>query len=254
MIDTHCHLDYLEDPASARFELGLSAMICVGANVQHAQNALRLAEQYPEVYASVGLHPTDAAQEDSSDTRAELELLSSRPKVVAIGETGLDDYWAHDQLEAQRSAFEWQLDLARRRDLPVIVHTRDAAGGERASLGCAEIIAASHWNKGILHCCNGHAGLLRAALNAGWYVSFAGNLTYKNAHTIQEAARFVPLERLLVETDAPFLAPVPRRGKPNRPGYVRYTLQFLAELRGVSENDLEEQTDANARRVYHLTH
>ncbi|TSA86386.1 TatD family deoxyribonuclease [Deinococcus detaillensis] len=252
MIDTHCHLDYLEDPASARFELGLSAMICVGANVQHARSALALADQYPEVWASVGLHPTDVAQEDTPQTRAELEMFSSRPKVVAIGETGLDDYWVHDQLEVQRSAFEWQLDLARRRDLPVIVHTRDAAGGERASLGCAEIIAASGWNKGILHCCNGHAGLLRAALDAGWHVSFAGNLTYKNAHAIQEAACYVPIERLLVETDAPFLAPVPKRGKPNRPGYVRYTLQFLAKLRGLSEEVVQQQTDANARSVYRL--
>ncbi len=252
MIDTHCHLDYLDDPASARGELGLSAMICVGANVEHARNALALADQYPDVYASVGLHPTDVAAEDSPQTRAELEALSSHPRVVAIGETGLDDYWAHDQLEVQRSAFAWQLDLGRQRDLPVIVHTRDAPGGERASLGCAEMIRAAGWPRGILHCCNGHAGLLRAALDTGWYVSFAGNLTYKSAQTIQEAARFVPPDRLLVETDAPFLAPVPKRGKPNRPGYVRYTLQFLAALRGLSELEAEALTDANARAVYRL--
>ncbi|GAA4004971.1 TatD family hydrolase [Deinococcus rubellus] len=252
MIDTHCHLDYLDDPASARGELGLSAMICVGANVEHAHNALALADNYPDVYASVGLHPTDVAAEDSPQTRAELEVLSSRPRVVAIGETGLDDYWAHDQLVVQRAAFEWQLDLGRRRDLPVIVHTRDAPGGERASLGCAEIIRAADWPRGILHCCNGHAGLLRAALDAGWSVSFAGNLTYKSAQTIQEAARFVPPDRLLIETDAPFLAPVPKRGKPNRPGYVRYTLQFLAALRGLDESEAEALTDANARTVYRL--
>ena len=252
MINTHCHLDYLDDPSSARFELGLSALVCVGANVEHARQALKLAEQYPEVYASVGLHPTDVAEHDRAETRAELEALSLHPRVVAIGETGLDDYWAHDQLEVQRDAFFWQLDLGRRRDLPVIVHTRDAALGERASLGCAAVIREAGWTKGILHCCNGHAGLLRTALDLGWHVSFAGNLTYKNAHAIQEAARAVPAERLLVETDAPFLAPVPKRGQPNRPGYVRYTLQFLAQLRGVSEAELERQTDANARAVYSL--
>ncbi|AWN22250.1 TatD family deoxyribonuclease [Deinococcus irradiatisoli] len=252
MIDTHCHLDYLDDPASALGELGLSALVCIGADPQHARSALALAEKYPEVYASVGLHPTEVAQQDTPETRAELEALSLHGRVVAIGESGLDDYWDHDQLPAQRRAFEWQLDLGRRRDLPVVVHTRDAAGGERASLGCAEVIRDVGWTKGILHCCNGHAGLMRAALDLGWYVSFAGNLTYKTAQAIQEAARFVPAGRLLVETDAPFLAPVPKRGKPNRPGYVRYTLQFLAELRGLSESEMEQLTDANARAVYRL--
>ena len=252
MIDTHCHLDELEDPASALGELGLTALVCIGADVTHARNAIALAETYPEVLASVGLHPTEVAGQDQPQTRAELEQLSLNPRVVAIGETGLDDYWAHDQLEVQQAAFEWQLDLGRRRNLPVIVHTRDAPGGERASLGCAEIIRASQWPQGILHCCNGHAGLLRTALDSGWYISFAGNLTYKNAQAIQEAARYTPAERLLLETDAPFLAPVPKRGKPNRPGYVRYTLQFLARLRGLSEEELESLTDANARAVYAL--
>ncbi len=252
MIDTHCHLDMLEDPASALGELGLTQLVSIGASVQHAHNAIALAEGHPEVFASVGLHPTDVKDSDSPETRAELEALSLHPRVVAIGESGLDDYWAHDQLGVQREAFLWQLDLGRRRDLPVIVHTRDAPGGERASQGCAEIIKEANWTRGILHCCNGHAGLLRAALDLGWSVSFAGNLTYKNAHAIQEAARFVPMDRLLVETDAPFLAPVPRRGKPNRPGYVRYTLQFLAALRGLSEQEAEAITDANARAVYRL--
>ncbi|WP_420597314.1 TatD family hydrolase [Deinococcus sp.] len=252
MFDTHCHLDYLDDPASALGELGLDGLVCVGANVEHAHKALALAESLPGVYASVGLHPTDVTEHDSPQTRAELEALSLRPGVVAIGETGLDDYWAQDQLPAQRDAFAWQLDLGVRRGLPVIVHTRDAPDTERASLGCAEMIREAEAASGILHCCNGHARLLRAALDAGWYVSFAGNLTYKNAHSIQEAARYVPAERLLIETDAPFLAPVPKRGKPNRPGYVRYTLQFLAQLRGVSEAELEAMTDANARAVYAL--
>jgi TatD DNase family protein len=252
MIDTHCHLDMLDDPAAAIGELGLTALVSIGASVEHARNVIALAETYPEVFASVGLHPTDVAESDSPQTRAELEALSLHPRVVAIGESGLDDYWAHDQLDAQREAFLWQLGLGRRRDLPVIVHTRDAPGSERASQGCLEVIRAAGWTRGILHCCNGHAGLLRVALDLGWHVSFAGNLTYKNAHAIQEAARFVPQDRLLIETDAPFLAPVPKRGKPNRPGYVRFTLQYLAGLRGWSEPEAEALTDANARAVYRL--
>lgn len=250
MIDTHCHLDYLEDPQSARGELGLSAMVCIGANVEHARNAIALAEQFDDVWATVGLHPTDVAEHDSPEARAELERLSLHPRVVGVGETGLDDYWKSDEADVQRAAFEWQIDLARRRELPVIIHTRDAQGQERASLECARIIREAGYGRGIVHCCNGHQGLLEAALEAGWYISFAGNLTYKTAQPIQEAARLVPAERLLVETDAPFLAPVPKRGKPNRPGYTRYTLEFLANLRGVSSEEMEAVTDANARRVY----
>lgn len=252
MFDSHCHLDYLEDPASALGELGLTALVCIGADPKHAKSAISLAETFPEVWATVGLHPTETAQ-DRPDVRAELEALARHPKVVGIGESGLDDYWDAGERPAQLSAFEWQLDLARRLDKPIIVHTRDAAGGEGASLGCAEVIRAGGWPRGILHCCNGHPGLLEAGLEAGFHVSFAGNLTYKNARAIQEAARLVPLERLLVETDAPFLAPVPMRGKPNRPGYVRHTLRFLAGLRGLEEAELEAITDRNARVVYGLS-
>ncbi len=251
MIDTHCHLDYLDDPASALGELGLSALVCIGADPDHAQAALRLAEALPEVYATVGLHPTEA-QRDSAAVRAELEAMARHPKVVGVGESGLDDYWDATRRPAQLAAFEWQVDLARRLHKPIVVHTRDAAHEEGASVGCADVIRAGGWPRGILHCCNGHTGLLEAALEAGFFVSFAGNLTYKSAHAIQAAARVVPAERLLVETDAPFLAPVPLRGKPNRPGYVRHTLRFLADLRGVPEADMEAVTDANARAVYGL--
>ncbi|WP_043816841.1 TatD family hydrolase [Deinococcus maricopensis] len=252
MFDTHCHLDYLDDPASARAELGLTGMVCIGADPQHARNAIALAEAYADVYATVGLHPTDAKAQDNAETRALIESMSGHARVVGIGETGLDDYWHDDERAEQRAAFAWQLDLARRRDLPVVIHTRDKAGTETASLGCIEELRNAGWRRGILHCCNGHVGLLEAALELGFHVGFAGNVTYKNAREIQAAAQVVPLDRLLLETDAPFLAPVPKRGKPNRPGYVRYTLQFIAGLRGLEEAELERLTDENARRVYGL--
>lgn len=252
VIDTHCHLDYLENPASARFELGLQVMVCIGADPEHARNAIQLAETYPEVYATVGLHPTEAAEQDGPELRIELEALSRHPRVVAVGESGLDDHWNAHQRPAQAAAFEWQLDLARRRTLPVIIHTRDQAGNDSASRGCADLLRAAGWHRGILHCCNGHLGLLETGLELGFHVGFAGNVTYKNAPDIQEAARLVPLDRLLIETDAPFLAPVPKRGQQNRPGYARYTLRFIAELRGMSESELEAATDTNARRVYGL--
>ncbi|WP_019011385.1 TatD family hydrolase [Deinococcus aquatilis] len=251
MIDTHCHLDYLEDPASARGELGLTGMVCIGASAQHARNAVQLAETLPGVWATVGIHPTDTA-EDSPEVRAELELLAQHPRVVGIGESGLDDYWDETQRAAQVSAFEWQLDLARRVGKPLVIHTRDKAGAESAHLGVMDVLSAWPDVPVILHCFSGHAGLLKFGLDRGphTYFGFAGNTTYKTAHEIQAAAQTVPLGRLLLETDAPFLAPVPKRGKPNRPGYVRHTLEFIAALRGLDPDELERTADANAERVY----
>ncbi|WP_027481499.1 TatD family hydrolase [Deinococcus pimensis] len=251
MIDTHCHLDYLDDPDSARGELGLTAMVCIGADVEHARNAVALAERFGDVYATVGLHPTEAGS-DSADLRAEIERLSLHPRVVGIGESGVDYYWDAATPRAQREALAWQLDLSRRRDLPIVIHTRDKAGQDGAARDCAAQLTEAGWGRGILHCFSGHAGLLRAGLDLGFHVSFAGNVTYRNAHEIREAARFVPRDRILVETDAPFLAPVPNRGKPNRPGYVRHTLRFLADLLGMPEEEFEAVTDANARAVYRL--
>ncbi|WP_272976912.1 TatD family hydrolase [Deinococcus geothermalis] len=251
MIDTHCHLDYLDDPASARGELGLSGMVCIGASLEHARNAVALAEQFPDVWATVGLHPTDTA-EDGPQLRAELEVLAQHPRVVGIGESGLDDYWDDTRRAAQVSAFEWQLELARRTDKPLVIHVRDKAGQDSAQRGVMEILKSWPDVPVILHCFSGHPGLLAYGLERGAYFGFAGNTTYKNAQAIQQAARQVPQDRLLVETDAPFLAPVPKRGQPNRPGYVRYTLDFIAALRGVEAAVLEQVTDANARRVYRL--
>lgn len=253
MIDTHCHLDYLDDPAAARGELDLDGMVCVGASPQHARNAVALAERFGDVWATAGLHPTDAA-EDSPAARAELEVLARHPRVVAIGESGLDDYWNDTQRPAQQAVFEWQLDLARRTGKPLIIHVRDKAGQESAHRGVMDTLAAWPDVPVILHCFSGHAGLLKFGLERGAYFGFAGNVTYKNAAEIQAAARAVPQDRLLLETDAPFLAPVPKRGKPNRPGYVRHTLEFVAGLRGMDPAELERVTDAGARRVYGLDH
>lgn len=251
MIDTHCHLDFLDDPASARGELGLTGLVCIGASPEHARNAVALAEQFPDVWATVGLHPTSSG-EDSPDVRTDLEALALHPRVVGIGESGLDDYWDDTRRAAQRSAFEWQLDLAARVGKPLVIHVRDKAGQDSAHRGVMDVLAAWPDLPVILHCFAGHPELLRCGVERGAYFGFAGNTTYKNAREIQEAARAVPLDHLLLETDAPFLAPVPRRGKPNRPGYVRHTLEFVAALRGLEAGELERVTDANARRVYRL--
>lgn len=251
MFDTHCHLDYLENPAEARGELGLTGMVCIGASVQHAQNAIALAEQFPDVWATVGLHPTDTA-EDTAENRAQLERLALHPRVVGIGESGLDDYWDDTKRAEQQSAFEWQLDLAQRLYKPLVIHVRDKQNHSRAQEATIDILRGWEEVQIILHCFSGHAGLLRYGLERGAYFGFAGNTTYKSAKEIQEAAKSVPLEQLLLETDAPFLAPVPHRGKKNRPGYVRHTLEFIAALRGIHPSELETATDANAYRVYQI--
>ncbi|GGJ21340.1 TatD family hydrolase [Deinococcus roseus] len=251
MIDTHCHLDYLEDPLQALNELGLTHVVAIGADPEHARKVIALSEQDARISTVVGLHPTDALQ-DTPEVRTDLEELGRHPSVVGVGETGLDYYWDAAPKEVQIAAFEWQLDWARRTSRPVIIHTRDKQNREQASLDCAEVLKNAGWNQGILHCCNGHMGLIEAGLELGFHVSFAGNVTYKNAHELREAAKAVPLDRILVETDAPFLAPMPHRGKSNRPGYTRYTLQFLAELLDLSEAAFEQITVQNARRVYQI--
>ncbi|GAA5501180.1 D-aminoacyl-tRNA deacylase [Deinococcus xinjiangensis] len=251
MFDTHTHLDYIDDPASARGELGLTGMVCIGASLTHAQNAVALAERFDDVWATVGLHPTDTS-EDSPATRAGIEALLSHPRVVGIGESGLDDYWDDTQREAQRAAFEWQLGLARQTGKPLVIHTRDKQNQTSAHRGVIDVLQDWPDVTVILHCFSGLPELLEFGLSRAQntYFSFAGNVTYKNALEVQAAAKAVPLERLLVETDAPFLAPVPHRGKKNRPAYVRHTLNFVAGLRGLDADDLERVTDENARRVY----
>lgn len=248
MIDTHCHLDYLNEPELDIREL--TALIAIGADPEHAQAALALSEQYENVYSVIGLHPTDT-ERDSPEIREQLEKWSDHPKVVGIGETGLDDHWKVPRPQ-QWSAFEWQLDWAKRRNLPIVIHTRDAPGQEKASLDCADILKNANWTKGVLHCCNGHVGLIETGLGLGFYISFAGNLTYKNAKDIQSAAQYIPINRILLETDAPFLTPMPHRGKPNRPIHIRHTLNFLAHLRSSDPHELERMVDENARRAFGL--
>lgn len=257
MIDTHTHLDYLDDAVAAISEVDhsgarLKAMICIGASLEHARNAIALAEQHPSVWATVGLHPTDAEQ-DSPETRQQLTELAAYSRVVGIGESGLDDYWDETQRPAQLAAFEWQCQLAAQTGKPLVIHTRDKPGHNSAHTGVREVLA--NWPKltVIFHCFSGDLELLRFGLERpNSYFGFGGNTTYKKAHEIQEAACQVPLERLLFETDAPFLAPVPKRGKKNRPSYVRYTLEFVANLRQLPASQLEQISDENAIRAYQL--
>ena len=251
MIDTHCHLDRVPDLAHA-LDTSLAALVTIGTDPERSRTAVGLAQAHERVFASVGLHPSDAERCDEPGVRESIEALVGESGVVAIGESGFDTYWDADALPKQRRSFAWQVELARAHDLPLVLHVRDADGRDDASRCAAEMLVEHGWGRGILHCCNGHEGLIETGLALGWYVSFAGNLTYPKATRVHAAARTVPQERLLVETDAPFLAPVPHRGKRNLPAYVAFTAQALATLRGVDPAALEAVLDANARCCYGL--
>ena len=250
MIDTHCHLDAVPDPYLSAAQL--EAIVAIGFNVDRARACLALARDIPNVYATVGLHPCDAAL-FSPAVRADLEQLALEAKVVGIGESGVDYYWDSSTKAVQLESLEWQLDLARRLDKPIIIHCRDKDGSRSAFADCAAALRNAGWHRGILHCFAGDANLLETGLALGFHVSFAGNLTYKNAQVIRGSALRVPLERLLIETDAPYLSPVPKRGKPNRPEYVHYTLEVLAGLRDLPLETMELITSQNARAVYGIT-
>lgn len=251
MTDTHCHLDYCDDPEQAA-RADLSAIVSIGTTLERCKRTLQLAEQLGHVWAAVGIHPNDVEEAAEPLIREQIEALARHPKVVAIGETGIDTYWDKHPVKAQRESFVWQADLAKRLGKPLILHVRDKQGQEDASLEAARLITEAAHPQGILHCFNGHEGLLEAGLSLGWFVSFAGNLTYKNAKVIQAAAQRAPQDRLLVETDSPYLTPQAKRGQRNVPANVRLTATFLAELRGEPFADIEVATDANAKRVYGL--
>lgn len=251
MIDSHCHLDRCEDPGLAA-DSALAAMVTVGTDLARSRAALAAAESHPNVYASVGVHPNDASAAADAATREGIEALAAHPLVVAIGETGFDRYWDDETPQAQAAAFEWQADLARRTNKALILHVRDKQGATAANDAAREAILEAGHRRGVLHCFSGNEGLLAAGLELGWLISFAGNLTYKSAENLRALARQIPADRLLVETDAPYLAPMPHRGKRNLPAWVRYTAEVLAEVRGVPLSELEPVLDANAERLFGL--
>lgn len=251
MIDTHCHLDRCHDLELA-LDNDLRALVTVGTDLERSRTAVALAEREPRVFAVVGVHPNEASRADDPEVRSGIEELALHPRVVAVGETGFDDHWRQETIEVQRRAFDWHARLALETDKPLVLHVRDRQGGEDASRAAERALRETPGVRGVLHCFGGDAALLAAGLELGWMVSFAGNLTYKSAARLREAAVAVPRDRLLVETDAPFLAPVPQRGKRNLPGWVTHTAQRLAEIVGEATDALEATLDANAGRFYRL--
>lgn len=249
MIDSHCHLDRCGEGAA---DNDLTAMVTVGTDPERCREAVATAEADPRVWAAVGIHPNEASRVADPEVRAAIEALADHPRVVAIGETGFDTHWDAESLEAQQASFDWHAELAASSGKPLILHVRDAQGREDASVAAAEALRGAEGCHGILHCFGGHADLLRVGLDLGWMVSFAGNVTFKNAEALRRSAASVPEDRLMVETDSPFLAPVPMRGRPNRPAYVAHTARVLADVRHREPGAMEAVLDANAARVYGL--
>jgi TatD DNase family protein len=253
VIDSHCHLDFPDFAAELPAVLdrarqaGVVTMICIGSgkDLAPARNAVTLAAQEPDVFASVGIHPHDVAAM-TEETWAALDELARAPRVVGIGETGLDFYYDHSPRDAQRAAFRRFVALARAVRRPVICHIRDAH--EEAAALLAEEKASEVG--GVIHCFTGGPADARRYLDLGLHLSLSGILTFKNAQPIRDAAVAAPLDRLMVETDAPYLAPIPHRGKRNEPAFVTHTLAHLAQIRGISVEEAAAATTSNARRLF----
>jgi TatD DNase family protein len=245
MIDTHAHLD----PSSAEEVLararaaGVDRVVTVATSIDGARSALGLADVDPGVFAALGIHPHNAASPDAGRLDELRELLGS-PRAVAVGETGLDYFRDYAPRDAQQRLFEGQLELAAELGKPVVIHTRAADDDTLATLNRFD-------GRVILHCFSSPR-LLEPALERGWYVSFAGNVTYPKAPELRAAARLVPADRLLAETDSPYLAPQPVRGRTNEPAYVVHTLAALAQARGEDADELAARIDANAAAAFNL--
>jgi TatD DNase family protein len=261
-VDSHAHLDG-ERFAADRDEVlarartaGVNTIVAIGTGDGPGtlDCGLKLAEKYESVYATIGIHPHEAKLATDADFR-ELEQLAKRPKVVAWGEIGLDYFYDHSPRQTQQQVFLRQFELAKAAELPIVIHCRPSQDREDAWEDCLRLLQ-EHWAAsglgGVLHCFTGTWAQARQALDMGFMISFAGNVTFPKAQQIRDAARQVPLDRMLIETDSPFLAPAPHRGKRNEPAFVVETARQLGELRGLSREAIGERTARNFYRFFSL--
>ncbi|HEY4460500.1 MAG TPA: TatD family hydrolase [Pseudonocardiaceae bacterium] len=256
VVDAHTHLDAsgAKDPESVKAMVdraesaGVTRVVTVADDIASARWAAQAATWDARVFAAVAVHPT-RTKAFADSAKHTLKELARQPRVVAIGETGLDYYWDYSPPDVQQAAFRWHIELAKQVGKPLMIHDRDAHDDVLSILdeeGAPETV--------VFHCFSGDADMARRCVDAGYVLSFAGPVTFRNAVPLQEAARIVPAEQLLVETDAPFLTPHPFRGRPNEPYCAAYTVRALAELRGVDVLDLATTVERNAERVFGLGH
>jgi len=251
-VDSHCHLDHFEGEDQVRVvrravEAGVSHMVTIGTRVAQAESVKAIAERYPEVWGTVGVHPHNAG-EAPMPTVAELVALADHPRIIGLGESGLDFFYDKAPRDAQREGFRRHIRAAREAGLPLVIHAREA-DAEIAGI-LAEERAAGGGFAFLLHCFTSGPELARQAVAMGGYISFSGILTFPRSQELRDLARDLPEERLLVETDSPYLAPVPHRGKPCEPGFTALTGAVLAAARGVEAARLADITTANFRRLF----
>ena len=253
LVDSHCHLDRLKldnyngdlskaiDAATAR---GIEQLLCVGISINNREAVVRIAEQFPQVVCSVGVHPLDV--KEGLATGENLVDWANHKKVVALGETGLDYYYSEEDKTLQQESFIIHLEASKQVRLPVIVHTRDAREDT------LELIKAygSEESAGVLHCFTENWDMAKRAIDMNYMISISGIVTFKNANELRDVVKKIPLDRLLVETDSPYLAPVPYRGKSNEPQYVREVAEYIAELKNISLDELACKTTNNFYRLF----
>jgi TatD DNase family protein len=253
LVDSHCHLDLLDlAPFEGSLDRALEAaaaadvkkILCISVDMEKIPLIVGLAEKYPMVYASVGVHPSEDKGEEVDPIR--LLEYAKHPKVIAIGETGLDYYYEFTDRSLQQQRFVQHIQVAQESNKPLIIHTRQAQEDTLAILQEHQV------SQAVFHCFTEGIEMARQGLDLGLYISFSGILTFKNAAALREVARFVPLERILVETDAPYLTPVPYRGQPNYPGYTRLVAECLADLKGLTYPEVRSQTTANFHQLFKL--
>lgn len=257
-IDSHCHIDFpelsdrLPEILRKMAENQVSHALCVAVMMPEFPRVLALAEAHPNIYASVGVHP-DYEDTEEPDV-ATLVRLAAHPRIVAIGETGLDYYRLSGDLEWQRQRFRTHIRASRESRKPLIIHTRSASDDTLRIMREEGAGTADGGVAGVMHCFTESLQVAEAAIEMGFYISFSGIVTFKSARELQDVARAVPLERMLIETDSPYLAPVPMRGKTNEPGFVRHVAEFLADLKGVPLQTIAELTSHNFRTLFGVPH
>jgi TatD DNase family protein len=253
LFDTHAHINAIqfdedrEQVIQRAIDEGVKNIVVVGFDNETIDGAMKLAEAYDFIYAAVGWHPVDAIDMTDKDLER-IEQLAKHPKVVAIGEMGLDYHWDKSPKEVQQEVFRRQIQLAKKVKLPIIIHNRDATADVVAILKeeNAEEVG------GIMHCYSGSLETAKQCINMNFFISFGGPVTFKNAKQPKEVAREIPLDKLLIETDCPYLSPHPLRGKRNEPSYVKYIAQQIAELREISVESLAEHTTKNAKQLFNI--
>ena len=259
LFDSHAHYDDRRFEAEFEgggrgalikaHELGVEYVANIGSSMRNSRNSIALAEEFDFVYAAVGIHPSDAQEIPAADVDkvlGEIEAMAAHEKVRAIGEIGYDYHWEPVDKERQKYFFDAQMEIARRVDLPVIIHSRDAMGDT------LDTLAEHSGVTGVLHSYSGSAEVVRQLTAKGWYISFSGPVTYKNANKVKESAAAVPSDKILIETDCPYLPPVPHRGEINYSGYLHYTCEAIAEIRGITPDEAARITFENAKRFYRI--